>query len=135
MAHFVSLRKRGLSVEHALEQAASAVLLGERPLSPWTLRTWLKLFIRHDGRIVPSHAGRHISTASFLDDPDRKEQARVWLIQNCRAAQAKGSKELQRQDPLRPSVFQKWVNETLLKDLRSEPGTDLEGICEKTAQN
>ena len=88
MAHFVTLRREGISVVDAVAQAAGGVVLnaeGKTLTSRW-LATWLCDFVRADGRIAPSRRGAHRKTECFLDLPNVKERAREWLRQHCQAA-------------------------------------------------
>ena len=131
MAHFVMLQESGLGVEVALAQVCEGVLIGskQKQLSSQTLRQWLQLYIKKQGRLTRSQAGCHVSTESFLADEDLRAQALLWLRKNCRAAQAKGSTI----PMLRPKRFCDWVNSELLQGiLAADP--ERKPIHEKSAQ-
>ena len=93
MAHWVSLRdpeRKGIGVVEAAQEASGGVMMGvkAKPLTARTLMQWLGDYVKAGGRIKPSQCGHHTSTESFLDNPDIRNDALVWLRKNVQARAA-----------------------------------------------
>ena len=91
MLQWVQLHSDGAGVNEAAEEAVRSVMTGEGAslLSPWCLLQWLRDYVFAGGRILLSQRGHHTKTESYLDDPDTKLAAVLWLRQNVQASRKK----------------------------------------------
>ena len=155
MAHFVTLRREGISVVDGVAQAAEGVVLNAegKTLTSRALHTWLCDFVRADGRIAPSRRGAHRKTECFLDLPNVKERAREWLRQHCQAARIPATRGEpgggsaagrggEGATPVAPGSgvltlnrFHEWCNRVLLCEIINERGTKRKPICAETARS
>jgi hypothetical protein len=123
MGAWVSLR-RGYDVVEPAERVAETRLIGEsaKPLTERALRDWLAKFILAGGRLKLSQRGHHAKIESYLDNQKLRHEAVQWLRTNVQAGRKKSVSKAHPTPPLNVPRFHKYVNETLLKDVLSQPG-------------
>ena len=109
-------------------------MLGEegKQLTPRSLLQWLRDYQTAGGRIAPSQRGRHPKTESYLNDKDVRQAAIEWLRSNVQAARKKPPPGAHPRPPITVLTFQKWVNESLLKDILAADAK-CKPISERTA--